>query len=251
MHEGREEVSLATAIDTFVSHFHEVLSRFGELPNEPILVVLKKLGFVAAIDGMSKVSPHHDSKYPRERFVAFIRRFSGWGDCERISLPHLEQALSKDTRPEFEEMRRHVKSLLASWPSSPSGPLAIACDPMPDQLVALWPREDASFKKLANVDHERFRHAHLLYSSRNFLAHELREGSWHTIGGDATFPHYSYTKIESVVSPRERWLLYYPVEFFSSLAASCLVKLEEWLKVEHIDPYERRRFGDFFLEQLN
>jgi hypothetical protein len=118
----------------------------------------------------------------------------------------------------------------------------------PNTLLGL---KGASFKKLANVDHEQFRHVHLLYSSRNFLAHELREGSWHTIAGDVTFPHYSYTKIESAVGSRERWLLYYPVEFFASLAATCLIKLEEWLKVEHIDPYERRRFGDFFLEQLN
>lgn len=249
-------MSLATSIDTFVSHFHEVLNRVGELPNEPVLVVVKKLGLVAAIDGMSSVGPHRDFK-SGARFVAFIRKFSGWSDCERISLPHLAHALSKDARPEFEEMRQHVQGLLDRWPSAPSGPWAITRDPMPDELLALWPKEGTSLKKLANVRcHEQFCHVHLLYSYRNFLAHELREGGWHTPERGVAVPHYCYTKIAKqcsggAVSHRERWLLYYPVDFFSTLAENCLCKLEEWLKAEHIDPYDYRQLGDFFLEELN
>lgn len=247
-------MSSSTSIDTFVSHFQRVLGRLGDLSNDPVLVMLKKLGLAAAIDGMSNVSPHRDLK-SGPRFIAFIRHFSGWSDSERISLPHLEHALSKDTRPEFEQMKRYVSGLLANWPSANPGPLDITHDPMPAELLALWPKEGDSFKKLAEVKNEHFSHVYLLYCSRNSLAHELREGSWHTIEGDVTYPHYTYTKInkhrEEVASHRERWLLYYPAEFFETLATNCLKKLEEWLREEHVDPYEHRRFGDFFLKEPN
>jgi hypothetical protein len=53
------------------------------------------------------------------------------------------------------------------------------------------------------------------------------------------------------VQLRERWLLYYPIEFFSTLASHCLDRLEEWLRVEDINPYDYYRLGDYLLEALD
>jgi len=226
------------------------------MPAEPGLVVLKKLGAVAAIDALSKVGTRQDGAKNRERFVTFIRKFSDWSDCERMSLPHLVQALSKDMQPEFEQLKRYAGESLRGWRTVPPGPWSITQDPLPDQLLELWPKEGSSFKRvMPRFCNEHFRHVHLFYSYRNYLAHNLREGGWPTIERGVTFPHYLFTEITRVVSAdsvslRERWLLYYPLPFFLTLANGCLDRLEAWLKAECINPFDYYPMGDFLLEFL-
>jgi hypothetical protein len=249
-------MSLQAQIDSFISYFNEFLERLRDLPDDPELAVLKKLGFVAALDGLSKVGAPNASR-SRPRFVSFIREFSGWSDCERISLPHLAQALSLETQPDFEQLGKHVRDLLGKWPTSPSGPRSITSDPMLEQIDGLWPKEGEAFKRImGSICPERIRHCHLLYTYRNLLAHEVREGGFGTIERGVPFPYYSYTHITRIVDAettmkRSAWLLHYPLGFFSTLASTCLQRLEAWLKAERIDPYIRYRIGEFWLNQLH
>jgi hypothetical protein len=236
-----------------MTYFYEFLDRLAEMPDEPRLAVLKKLGFAAAIDGLSKVGAYKESGN-RARFVSFIRTFSRWADGERISLPHLVEALSRDTQPEFQPLREHADQLFKkSWrPSSAilPGPHPITRDPLPDEVFGLWP---PGKKILGKLNSESFSHVHLLYSYRNSLAHELRERGFALLESNVSFPYYRYTTMYSPdnVEGRKTWLLHYPLGFFSALTATCLETLGEWLKAEDIDPYVYYRVGsEFMLEEL-
>jgi hypothetical protein len=239
--------------DSFMSHFHEFLERLAEVPDEPRLVVLKKLGFVAVIDGLSKVGASEESRN-RPRFVSFIRNFSSWSDGERISLPHLVEALSRDTQAEFQPLREHANELFSqSWrPRSaiPPGPHPITRDPMPDQVLGPWPKGKRILNKLSE---ESFRHVNLLYSYRNSLAHELRERGFPLLESNVPHPYYRYTTMHTPenVEGRKTWLLHYPLGFFSTLTVTCLEALGGRLRAEDINPYDYYKVGsEFMLEEL-
>ncbi len=239
-------------MDSFTKYFYDFLDRLAEVPDEPRLAVLKKLGFVAAIDGLSKVGASNEFGN-RPRFVSFIRKFSGWRDGERISLPHLVEALSRDTQPEFRPLEEHANALFQIWrPSNaiPPGPRPITRDPMPDQVLGPWPQGKKILGKLSG---ENFSHVHLLYSYRNSLAHELRERGFPLLESNVSFFYYRYTTMHSPdnMKGRKTWLLHYPLGFFSALTATCLGTLEEWLRAENIDPYDYYKVGsEFMLEEL-
>lgn len=221
-----------TRIDSFMSYFHEFMDRLAEVPDEPPFAVLKKLGFVAAIDGLSKVGASNESRNPknRERFVSFIQKFSNWSDGERISLPHLVEALSRDTEPEFQPLKECVNSLFQSEKWSPRsailpGPHNITRDPMPDQVLDRWPKGK---KVLGKLSEENFCHVNLLYAYRNSLAHELREPGLPRLESDVPYAHYHYTPLYAPNKEgqtcllRKAWLLHYPVGFFSTITLTFL-----------------------------
>jgi hypothetical protein len=253
-------MSFGSQTDSFMSYFHEFLGRLTEvLPDEPPFAVLKKLGFVAAIDGLSKVGAFNESTN-RARFVSFIRKFSNWSDGERISLPHLVEALSRDSEPEFQPLKEHVNRLFQSqiWsPMSaiPPGPHNIITrDPMPDQLLGLWPEGK---KVLGKHSEESFCHMNLFYTYRNSLAHELREPGLPRLESDVPYAHYHYTplyirnKEGQACLLRKAWLLHYPVKFFSTITITCLENLGEWLGEKEINPYDYYKVGSgFMLEEL-
>jgi hypothetical protein len=231
------------SIDSFVDHFHESLHRVAELPDDLYLKVLKKLGFVATIDALSKVRlPNLGG---RERFVSFVRQFSCWDDGERMSLPHLAYALSRDTQPEFQPLKEWAHDSLQRWPSRGNHPSPwwIDRDPMPAEMLDLWP---SAGKVLGKLTLEKFSHAHLLYSRRNSLAHELRTGV--SEAGESNYEHPYYRRTKS--GGCETWMLHYPIGFLLTLASTCLQKLEEWLKSNDTNPYESYKRGEFMLQEL-
>jgi hypothetical protein len=242
-------------IDSFMHYFHEFLERLAEVPDEPPLAVLKKLGFVAAIDGLSKVGASSESgkRGSRLRFVSFIRKFSGWSDGKRISLPHLVEALSRDSQPEFKPLKEHANHLFQSWrPMSaiPTGPHNITRDPMPDQLSDRWPQGK---EVLGMYSEESFSHINLLYAYRNSLAHELRERGLPLLESDVPYAHYHYTSLYTADNEegRKAWLLHYPLRFFSTITITCLETLGEWLRAADVNPYEYYKVGsEFMLEEL-
>ena len=112
-------------------------------------------------------------------------------ECRACLLPHLVEALSQDAQPEFQPLKQHVNQLFESWrPRSviPAGPYPITRDPMPDQVLDLWPQGKKILGKLSDGH---FRHIHLLYSYRNALAHELRERGRFLSESDVLFPYTS------------------------------------------------------------
>lgn len=232
------------SIDSFVDHFRESLNRVGELPDDLHLKVLKKLGFVATIDALSKVACPKVSG-SRERFVSFIKQFSSWDNGERISLPHLAYALARDTQPEFQQLKKWADDSLKGWPSrgNPPSPWWIDRDPMPDAILGLWPKGRRILGKLTS---QKFSHVHLLYSRRSSLAHELRTGVSEAGECDHQQPCYRRTKNHG----REIWMLHYSAGFLLTLASGCLLKLEEWLCANDVDPYDHYKTGEFMLQEL-
>jgi hypothetical protein len=119
-------------IESFVGHFHESLDRVAQLPSDDLhLKVLKKLGFLATIDALSKVG---SSKVvgSRKRFVSFVEEFYAWEDGERVCLPYLVCALSRETRPEFQQLKDWADDSLHKWPSRGNPPSPVVDRPRSD-----------------------------------------------------------------------------------------------------------------------
>ena len=245
-----------SSVEIFCGHFRRFLEQLAELPDEPTVGMLKKLGFVATIDALSDVGTQgRYTRQNRQRFVEFIFSFSEWREARKLSLPLLVQALLKEEDRTFDDLREHSTRLLDGWPTDAPGPRHVSCDPEPDDLLGLWPTNGSSLRTLRGLPQHRFCHAHLLYTQRTFLAHELREGGWPTIERGVEAPYYSYTRIGRIedggrVLHRETWLLHYSVGFLSTLTDCCLDKLEEWLRSGEIDPFDYYTGSDYLLAEL-
>ena len=80
-------MSTTSHIDRFIGYFREQVILIDGIPKSESSKIFKKALYVSVIDTLSKcVFPHRVGN--RERFVAFVMRFSKWGEGYNISMPH-------------------------------------------------------------------------------------------------------------------------------------------------------------------
>jgi len=213
----------------------------------------KKILYVAILDSMSRtVFP---TKGNRERFVRFLRFFSGWKEGDHVSLPHLVQLLAKAPDPNFQKLRKFANQELDKWASGEINPLDR--DPTFDTVRKLWPSDKEHRFPIDGVELESLQHWHLAYTYRNSLVHEFRtlgrggeireEGSSYYI----TFTMYERASNGDLVESSETWELVYTVAFFHELCTTCLKNLDGYLKGNRIDPYSLFDFGSYWISDLN
>ena len=183
--------------------------------------------------------------------VEFIRKFSGWEECDRISLPHLARLLRINQDLGFQDLRKHANSLMSSWISGDV--IALDRDPSSEDITSLWPREDNRLLPLASVKLESLQHVHLFYNHRNSLIHEFRMLGM--LGGAPDWsrsePYYSTLLLAEEDAESERWELQYPIEFYQRITRHAIQSLEGYLIQNSIDPISFYISGSYWVDYLN
>ncbi len=233
-------------INTYCSHFEERLEEIKTIENRFYCKIL----IVAVIDSLAHVV------YPKERvgqrFINFIRNFSGWEDCNRVSLPQLVLNLPSDSITS--ELKMRIEERVESWQSGRIYRIN-EVDPCEQELERL-----ATTQELRGLI-EKSTHTELLYIYRNHLVHEFREpGNPLEISSYDTSPYYcGVTKIEThnrdysdkelrelMRSSRRTWELVYPVGFFVSIAEKSLANLKHYLEENDLSPNSSYQFGSIW-----
>ena len=242
-----QKISVIEEIERFIGYFKHKYQIIKNTNFEESGELFKKIIYIAMIDALAKtVFPKCNN---RMRFVKFIKNFSDWNNCKKISLPHLGRLIDLTPEPEYEEVRKFIASQYDQW--VPTYIISLDKDPDYEKVLKYWPKEkiDNKIIKVSNLKLESIQHAHLLYSYRNVLVHELRilgygaeelslkqEPSYHfmnTLNGETT------------------WELVYPLGFFEKICESCIDKLYKHLIKNKINPYQFFAFGSYWLDELN
>lgn len=100
-------MSSTAHIDRFIGYFREQLDLIDGIPKSDSSKIFKKALYISVIDTLSKcVFPHRVGN--RERFVAFVMRFSNWREGYNVSMPHLEKLLRVNSDPAYEKLRKII-----------------------------------------------------------------------------------------------------------------------------------------------
>jgi hypothetical protein len=210
-------------IDKYCSYFKE---RLEEIKTIQIRLYCKIL-IVAIIDSLARTV--YPNKGNKERFISFIRCFSDWEDCNRVSLLKLLCALNSQSDPKItnSELKKKVEEKLRNWQST----------------KVYWINEvdlcEQELKKLTTNQNlikliEESKHAELLYTYRNHLVHEFREPGYPIEPNNDENPCYRGQE------------LVYPVGFFVRIAEKLLANLKHYLEENDLNPYSSYQFGSIW-----
>lgn len=236
--------TLRDNIDQFTSFFHEQLGSIHSAQFPKNGNIFKKILYVAIIDALSKTV--YPKKGNRNRFVYFVRSFSGWDYCKRISLPHLVRLLQRDPDPEFSNLREFAFPLFDKWDTDDEQKLDE--DPDCEEVQKRWSKNKAHARRIEKVPLDFIRHDHLLYTYRNSLVHELRYPGYGMESGNEPFYHY---RPHLDVPEKSSWQLAYPVGFFEAICKTALENLKKYYTINRIDPCSFFSFGPYWIEELN
>ena len=218
--------NLESQINPFISFFYEQFSSIRSAQFEKYDKLYKKILYVATIDTLSKTV--YPKKRNRDRFISFIRNFSTWEFCEKISLPHLAKLLEIVPDPEFSNLRKFAFSHFDQWEEG--FVIRLDKDPNYAEVQNLWPRDKEQVKPIENVQLDFLRHDHLFYTYRNSLVHELREPGYgiEFSSMDANQPFYHHMAHLDKDKETISWELVYPLGFFESICETALKKLKTY-----------------------
>lgn len=241
----QKDNDLQIQINKFISYFthkYEIIknSKFEESDE-----LFKKILYVGIIDALAKtVFPRPGN---RERFVEFIKTFSDWGNGERISLPHLKRLLDFTPEPKYAEIRKFVVSKYSQW--IPGHVIELENDPEYKEIIKYWPKGYVNSEIIEGIKLESIQHVHLFYSYRNSLVHEVRNLGY-GIEENSLEKEPSYHHMDTL-NGEKTWELVYPLGFFENICESCIDRLEKYLILNNINPYNSFKFGSYWREELN
>jgi len=232
-------------IERFISYFQNKYEIIKETEFEANDELFKKVLYIGIIDAISKtVFPR---KGNRIRFVLFIEIFSGWKNCDRISLPHLVRLLEFTPEPEYSKLREFAFSAYEQWLSGDI--IGLETDPKYKEIIKYWPKGKDNTEPIEGVKLESLKHANLLYTYRNSLIHELRNLGYGqeelSLGKE---PSYHSMTMED---GKDTWQLVYPLGFFENICETCVKNLKKYLIKNNINPYNSFKFGSYWKEELN
>ncbi|MFH7826479.1 hypothetical protein [Kluyvera chengduensis] len=218
-----------------------------------------KLLLCAIFDSLSKVA-FPDIGKNNERFKKTIVEYSGWSECNRVSLLQLRYAFEHigEVPEEFLGLKEWVLSeLLAKLPKPNSlinKPEYLSIDPEMHMVLSLWPHQEGKPVKLnRQYAPDEFTHLHLLWKYRNKLAHELR-----VPGTSSEFPTESsripyYVNLNQVNDKglliNGKWLLIYPIDFFAEITDKAIDTLCSYYRTKNTSPFLHYTEGAFWLKR--
>jgi hypothetical protein len=247
--EERDRMSSVTdSINQFISFFREQAESISSIQiSRPVdYLVFKRILYIGIIDALSKTV--YPRKGNRDRFVSFVKNFSKWKFCEKVSLPHLVRLLEETPDPEFSDLRKFAFSHFDTW--VPGEIVELDKDPDHDEVYKLWPKGKEYTTPILNVQLSSLHHANLLYTYRNVLIHEMRKPGYGMDLGDKKVPFY-HSMSHLREGQKDTWELVYPIGFFESICGCILEELEKFYISNRIDPYSLFRFGTYWIEELN
>lgn len=236
--------TLEEKIERFISSFYDQFDCIRSACFANSGTLFKKLLYVGIIDALASTTSDPKQKN-RGRFVSFMRTFSDWHYCDRVSLPHLIKLLEKVTDPEFSKLREFAFSLFHQW--EPGSIYTLDKDPDYQEVKERWPSHIP--KPFASIGFDFLQHVHLFYSYRNFLFHELRKPGYGMELKEDKEPYYH--SMTHLVDERSSWELVYPLGFFENICGTTLKKLRNYYIEERIDPYSCFIFGTYWIKELN
>ena len=241
-------------IDLFAEHFQsemEMISsaqfRHGRTGFDRS-AVYKRLLFCCLIGTVSDVipppsgpgAPGNRGEKNKWKFLAAIRLFGDWPDHKRISRPYLEKLLSFTSKPLFEPVKKHIKTL-PPWPQNSI--VTSAYDLEPNWFEANWPKkaegqpEKIDNKKGESWSFQDLRHDHLFYGFRHKLVHELRAlNPEEAISQDLGTPYYHKGRDLTEHPVRHYWQLKHPPGFVYNLAKRILRGIVADFRSRQVDP---------------
>jgi hypothetical protein len=209
MNNMQENNEIQKKIKRFIAYFKYKFKIIKETEFKDNEELFKKILYIGIIDAFSKtVFPR---KGNRIRFVIFLKIFSGWKNCDRISLPHLVKLLEFTPEPEYSKLRKFAFSIYEQWSSGDI--IGLETDPKYKEIIKYWPRGQVNDELIKGVKLES-------------LTMTMEDG-------------------------KDTWQLVYPLGFFENICETCIKNLEEYLILNNIDPYNSFKFGSYWKEELN
>jgi hypothetical protein len=220
MNNMQENNEIQKKIKRFIAYFKYKFKIIKETEFKDNEELFKKILYIGIIDAFSKtVFPR---KGNRIRFVIFLKIFSGWKNCDRISLPHLVKLLEFTPEPEYSKLRKFAFSIYEQWSSGDI--IGLETDPKYKEIIKYWPRGQVNDELIKGVK---------LESLKLSLG---KEPSYHSM---------------TMEDGKDTWQLVYPLGFFEIICETCLKSLKKYLIINNIDPYNSFNFGSYWKEELN
>lgn len=238
-------------IDRYITHFNEELISIRGLRTQRA-PLFQPILYTALIDTLSKsVCKQFNWQGNRQRFAGVVEKFSDWAEKDRISLPHLVQALTIGRIASTAIICDYAFSEIKKW-QDPWGPIPINKDPEISQIKELLSEVDPTtiFRRYG---WEQITHNYLLYSYRNSLVHEFRKSGYGMESMVDDYPAYhDLHTVEHLNRPSKvTFELVYPRPFLFHLCKTIIGNLGNYLKANKINPYNGHRFGSFWNDDLN
>jgi hypothetical protein len=213
-------------VEQFIDHFE----REANSVRKVVSPLHRRILCATALDPLARAA--FGPGFNRDRFTKLIRELSGWADCERISLPQLQQRLRAARRSRF-KLYREVSRQLQDWGSGLR--IGLHRSPLAAELLPLAQGKEA--KLISDCEY-----SELFYSYRNSLVHEFREpGYGWDVSGKGLRPFYM-----SYLGREGQWELTFPVAFLESLLIDTIAGVKSHLLHGKIDPYSRFQFGSMW-----
>lgn len=213
-------------IEQFIEHFEREAASVQKV----VSPLHRKILCATALDPLARAA--FGPGFNRDRFTRLIRELSGWTECERISLPQLQQRLRVAQRSRY-KLYREVSRRLHDWGSGLR--IGLQRSPLAAELLPIAQEKEA--KLISECEY-----SELFYSYRNSLVHEFREpGYGWDVSGKGVRPFYM-----SYLGREGQWELTFPVHFLENLLNDTIGRVKSHLLRAKIDPYRRFQFGSMW-----
>lgn len=213
-------------VEQFIDHFKQEAVSLEKVASP----LHRKILYATALDPLARAA--YGPSFNRHRFTRLVRELSGWAECERISLPQLQQRLRAARRYRY-GLYRDVSTRLRDWGSGSK--IGLQHSPLAAEILPLAQGNEA--KLIFECQY-----SELFYTYRNALVHEFREpGYGWDVSGTSMRPFYM-----SYLGREGQWELTFPVRFLQHLLNSTIEGVKAHLLSGKIDPYKRFEFGSMW-----
>ncbi|MDP4535594.1 hypothetical protein Q3O60_05300 [Alkalimonas collagenimarina] len=223
-----------------------------------------KILLCSIIDSLAK-SRFPDKKTNGTRFQQTVKTSANWLDCDRISLLHLKRAIEIEQQNDvqFADLNTWAEDVIsrnfATSESDLSARIDIAKDPMPEDVLALWPHDEMNQPiKLGGSSWDKLTHKNLLWQYRNSLMHEYRiPGRALEYNVKTSIPFYQQISqidegcLSTGLIFTNSWELLYPTGFFQIVAENTLEGVAAYHKSAQTCPFAAYSDGSFWIPKFN
>lgn len=249
--------TISQSIDRFEENFQEYLREIGLISGPGVTLHFRQILYLSVLDSLSKIA------LPKERrnnlrVTTFLKQYSEWKDCDRISLPHLVRLLEITADHILEPLRIFASTHISNW--VPGSVISLNRSPSIEEIHRISPDNFKGFQigngKCFELKH--LTYVCLFYNHRNSLIHEFKGlgllSNMPEVAMSRNEPYYTYLPnniSKDGIIEGGSWELIYPIEFYERITIKCLANLCAYLLQNEIDPYLIRTSHTYWIDELN